>query len=279
MVQQAPEQHGGDRGHRVRFEQVCGHTRAIADVVSHVVRDHRGIARVILGDAHLHLAHEVSADIGGFRVDAAAEAGEHGDQGRAKSESDQRIEVVEDAVCDHHAEQSEADDDQSGDRAATKCEAQRGIDAAACRLGRTYVGTHRDVHPDVAGGAAQYCSHQKEHARLPAQGEREEDIDGEADRGDDRVLTVQVCGCSFLDRARDLLHTLGSGWLAKHPDDEKPGPDQGENACGTDGQEDDAIELGHASSALHALQKGRRITAPIASMGPQDCTRETLARA
>ena len=85
------EEHHGDRGDRVRLEQVGGHARAVADVVADVVGDHGRVARVVLGDARLDLADEVGADVGGLRVDAAAEPGEDRDQRAAEGEADQVV--------------------------------------------------------------------------------------------------------------------------------------------------------------------------------------------
>ena len=71
---QHPEQHHGDRRDGVGLEQVGCHAGAVADVVADVVRDHRGVPRVVLGDAGLDLAHQVGADVGRLGEDATAES-------------------------------------------------------------------------------------------------------------------------------------------------------------------------------------------------------------
>ena len=78
-------------GDRVGLEQVGRHAGAVADVVADVVGDHGRVARVVLGDARLDLADEVGADVGGLRVDAAAEPGEDRDQRAAEGEADQVV--------------------------------------------------------------------------------------------------------------------------------------------------------------------------------------------
>ena len=83
------EEHDRDGRDRVGLEQVGGHAGAVADVVAHVVGDDGRVARVVLGDPGLDLADEVGADVGGLRVDAAAEAGEDGDQRATEGEADQ----------------------------------------------------------------------------------------------------------------------------------------------------------------------------------------------
>ena len=85
------EQHHGHGGHRVGLEEVGGHAGAVAHVVAHVVGDHRGVARVVLGDARLDLAHDVGAHVGGLGEDAAAQTGEHGDQRAAEAQADEGV--------------------------------------------------------------------------------------------------------------------------------------------------------------------------------------------
>ena len=85
------EQHHGHRGDGVGLEQVGRHAGAVADVVAHVVGDHGRVARVVLGDPGLDLADEVGADVGGLRVDAAAETREDRDQRAAEREPDEVV--------------------------------------------------------------------------------------------------------------------------------------------------------------------------------------------
>ena len=132
--QRRAEQHHRDRGDRVGLEQVGGHAGAVADVVADVVGDHGRVARVVLGDAGLDLADEVGADVGGLRVDAAAEPGEDRDQRASEGEADEVVDrrgrrVVEPAgehpVVAGDAEEAEADDEQAGDRAGAEGDVQR----------------------------------------------------------------------------------------------------------------------------------------------------------
>ena len=123
------EQHHRDRRDGVGLEQVGRHAGAVADVVADVVRDHGRVARVVLGDAGLDLADEVGADVGGLRVDAAAETREDGDQRAAEGEADEVVDrrvgelsepAGEHPVVARDAEQAEADDEQAGDRAGAE---------------------------------------------------------------------------------------------------------------------------------------------------------------
>ena len=52
------------------------------------VGDDGRVARIVLGDAGLDLAHQVGADVGGLGVDAAAELGEERHEGGAEAVAD-----------------------------------------------------------------------------------------------------------------------------------------------------------------------------------------------
>ena len=87
----AAEHHGGDDRHRIGLEEVGRHAGAIADIVAHIIRDRRRIARIILGNPGLDLADEIGADIGALGEDAAAEPREDRDERSTESERDERI--------------------------------------------------------------------------------------------------------------------------------------------------------------------------------------------
>ncbi len=89
---------GGDQddrqqGDRVTLEQVGGHAGAVPHVVPHVVGDGGGVARVILGDAVLDLAHQVGTHVRRLGEDAAAEPAEDTDQRGAEAQAEQGLEV------------------------------------------------------------------------------------------------------------------------------------------------------------------------------------------
>ena len=79
-----------DRRHEgdlVALEEVGGHSGAVTDVVADVVGDGGGVARVILGDPLLDLAHQVGADICRLGEDSAADPEEQGDQRARRTRS------------------------------------------------------------------------------------------------------------------------------------------------------------------------------------------------
>ena len=128
---------GGDQRHGVGLEQVGGHAGAVADVVAHVVGDHRRVARVVFRNAGFDLAHQVGADVGALGEDAAAQPREDRDQAGAEGKAQQRLKrgavdlraASEHEEEDAHAEQAQADHQHAGDGAALEGHVQRRADA------------------------------------------------------------------------------------------------------------------------------------------------------
>jgi hypothetical protein len=54
----------------VAIKKVGRHAGTIAHVVTHVVGNDRGVARIVFGNACLHLAHQVGTHVGPFGKDA-----------------------------------------------------------------------------------------------------------------------------------------------------------------------------------------------------------------
>ena len=75
----------GARRFREGSEQIGAHTGHIAHVVAHVIGDHGGVARIVLRNAHFHLAHQIGTHIGRLRVDTAAHTAEQSDRGTAQT--------------------------------------------------------------------------------------------------------------------------------------------------------------------------------------------------
>src|SRR5690606_20067729 len=84
----------GEDGANIRLVQVRAHAGHVADVVTHVVRDDRRIARVVLGNPGFHFADQVGTHVGRLRVNAAAHTGKEGDGARAQSEAVDDVERV-----------------------------------------------------------------------------------------------------------------------------------------------------------------------------------------
>ena len=142
----------------VRLEDVRGHPGAVPDVVPDVVRDRRRVPRVVLGDADLHLADEIGADVGDLRVDAAADAHEQGDERAAEAEPDQHPRGV---AAEHHeddrrAEEAQPDGEHPRHRPRLKRRLERVLEAARRRVRGAHVAADGQVHADEAGAVAQH---------------------------------------------------------------------------------------------------------------------------
>ena len=125
----------------------------------------------------LDLADEVGADVGGLRVDAAAETGEDGDQRAAEGEADEVVDrrvgavadpVGEDPVVAGDAEEAEADDEQAGHRAGAEGDLERGLEPLARRFRGARVRADGDVHPDEAGRRREDARRSGSRTRCPS---------------------------------------------------------------------------------------------------------------
>ena len=203
------ERGGSDNRAAIALKQVRAHAGHVADIVTHVVGDDRGIARVVFGDALLDFADEVSADVGGFGVDAAADTGEEGDRTGAKTEAGDVAHVaIEEEVEDRHAEQAETDDGHAHDRAAAEGDAQAVIQALAGGGGGAHVGAHGDEHAEVPGRARGDRAEDKAERGLPRQEDGDDDGDDDDKSAQEGVLPFEKCRRALLDGGGDLLHHL-----------------------------------------------------------------------
>tara|TARA_B100000787_G_scaffold164280_1_gene146823 strand:- start:470 stop:829 length:360 start_codon:yes stop_codon:yes gene_type:complete len=106
---------------RDRLEEVGPAPRAVADVVAHQVGDHRGVARVVLGDTHLHLAHQVCSHVGSLGVDAAAHLRKERHERCAEAEAHEEVGGegggrVWEHAAEEHEKRGEAEDAQPDDQ-------------------------------------------------------------------------------------------------------------------------------------------------------------------
>lgn len=76
--QRRRQDHGGASSLSETAEQIGTHTGNVTDIVADVVSDDSWVARIVLRDASLDLADQVSADISSLRVDTATNTPEHG---------------------------------------------------------------------------------------------------------------------------------------------------------------------------------------------------------
>ena len=235
------QQHGRDEGDRIGLEQVGRHAGAVADIVADIVRDHGGVAGIVLGNAGLDLADQVGADVRTLGEDAAAEPGEDRDQRRAERQADQGFEDAalldaepeQDAVVDGDAEQAQGHDEHAGDRPGLEGDVEAAGEAAGGGgLGGADVGAHRDVHADEAGRGRQAGADGVADADLEPEEEGEQHEDDHADHGDGHVLAAEVGGGTLLDGGRDLLHPLVAGGHREDAGARANRPDDARGAAG-----------------------------------------------
>ena len=161
--------HGGDdqrsaRGLGEGAEQIGAHTGDITDVITDVIGNDSGVARIILGNASLDLADEISAHIGSLGVDTAAHSSEQSDGGTAQTVTRDALEQhlrgvrvlgvprhedsehVDGAVQDQQTERGQAEA-HDATRAEGGVETVRPGDLA--HGGSTSVGVDSDGHTDV----------------------------------------------------------------------------------------------------------------------------------
>ena len=214
------QQHGGDDGDGVGLEEVGRHAGAVAHVVAHVVSDHGRIARVVLGDAGFHLAHQIGTDVGALGEDAAAQPRKDRDQRAAEAERHQRLQHdlgldirdQQDRIVDRDAEQAETHHQEASDRTGAEGDAERRLEPASPgRISGPHVRPHRDVHADVAGRAGKNRADEKADAHQVAEQPGQNAEQHQADQADGDVLAVEVGPRAFLHGTGDLLHALGAG--------------------------------------------------------------------
>ena len=250
------EQHGRDHGDGIGLEQVRRHAGTVADVVAHVVRDHRGIARVVFRDAGLDLTNQIGPDIGPFGKNAAAEAGEDRDQRGAERQADQALEhragvqadQHQDGVIDGDSEQAERHDQEPRDGASAKRHVQRAVESAPRGLGGAHVRLHRYGHADVAGRAREHGAEQEAEGNVKAQEDPEHDEHHRADCGNGHVLPVQIGHGAFLDGARDLAHARRAGRLGQDQAARGQPVGEADGRAGDHQNVEKPIDSGHASS-------------------------------
>jgi hypothetical protein len=252
-IQRDAQDHGADVLGRRRLEQVGSAAGAVADVVAHEVRDDGRVARVVLGDAGLHLAHEVGADVRRLRVDAAAELREQGHEAGAEAEADdlQRdVLVVRHAAEEHEqaadAQQAHGHDRQPRHRPAADGDLQRLVEARHGRRRRAQVGADGHEHADVAGDRRAGRARDERERDLPggalahlrdvrhvAIQEVEREDGGRRDPGqheDGLVLAGQERLGALADRGGDLLHLRLAGVGRQDLPRENPGHSQRQHA-------------------------------------------------
>jgi hypothetical protein len=207
------QRHRRDDRRDVRLVDVGAHAGDVADVVTDVVGDDARVARVVLGDVRLDLPDDVGADVGGLRVDAAADAREEGDRaGTHRERVDDLRELgagLEEAVHAAEPDQAEAGDAQTHDRPAVeRHHERRRLALVAGGFGSAHVGERRGLHAEEAGEQRQEGAGEEAAARDGAELPREQPEHDERVDGEHLVLGREERHCALANEARDALHRL-----------------------------------------------------------------------
>ncbi len=150
----------GDNGHLVALKDIGGHAGKVAHVIAHQVGHHRGVTRIVLGNARLHFADQVRSDIRGLGIYTAADPHDQRHERRSETETQQRIRCgfLIDEEDDHSPEQTETVGEHAGDGPGTVGGAQGAVEA----------GTRQRCNPDVAlDGHAHSQLPDQEHEESP----------------------------------------------------------------------------------------------------------------
>ena len=118
----------GNHGAAVGLENIGAHAGDITHVVTDVVGDHPGVARVILRDAGLDLAHQVGTDVGALGEDTAANPGKQGHRRCPHAETVDGVRgfsvAAEEPVHGTQSHQAEGGDTQAHHRTAVEGDRQ-----------------------------------------------------------------------------------------------------------------------------------------------------------
>ena len=235
----------------IALVKVGAHAGHVAHIVAHVVGDGRGVARIILGDARLDLAHQIGAHIGRLGVDAAADTCEQGLRRGAHAESQHRRrddheflrpcgidKPGQNHVPERDVQQSEAHDHQTHHRTAAESDFQTAVQRLPCGIGRAGRSVGGGFHTEVAGQS------REESARDEGEGHPavlhpgsvgqvgEEERQHDEDDADDLVLLTQIGHGALAHVPGDFTHALRTLVLALHQAVKQPGEGQGDDGCG-----------------------------------------------
>ena len=222
--------HGCEDRAAVRLVQIRAHSGDIAHIVSDVVRDGRGVARIVLGDVLLHLSDYVGAHVGGLCVDSAAHAckqrlracahaeGQHGGGNHDQRLSFARLmhERIEHDPPDADVQQAEAHDGQAHDGAGAERELEAAVQRALGGIGRPCRGVCCRAHAHVScqtgeETAGEECERHPGVLDVQSVGEEREQKrqDNEYD-DNDFVLLLEIGHCPFAHILCDLFHGRGA---------------------------------------------------------------------
>ena len=139
----------GDQVIAEGLEEIGATTRAVAYVVANQVGDDCRVARIIFGDVGFDLPHQVRADIRGFGEDSTTNLGKQSSQTTAKSKTDQRVGVFENAEKNGKNDEAQTCDAETHNRAAKQCNTERTALTLVGDISGLHVGPHANAHANI----------------------------------------------------------------------------------------------------------------------------------
>ena len=226
-VQRRAQNHDRDDAGYVGVKDVSTHSCHVTDVIADIVGDHSGVARVVLRQAQLDLAHQVGADVCRFGIDPAAGLGQQGQRAGAKAKAEDDLGVLKDQIEDAHAEHGQPDDRHTHDAASAKGQRKRfGQSILGC-CGRFGVGDQRDLHAKVArqGGAqsAQQIGHRRPQTKHKEQDGCQDDVDDDQSH----IECLEIGIGPIFDRALYACGLLGADRGLVDPVEQIPAKEDG----------------------------------------------------
>ena len=198
--EEGTQKHRGNGGDRICFKKIRGHARAVAHVVAHVVRDDRGVARVVFRDAGFYFTDQICTDIRTLGIDASAQARKDRDERGAECQANQRSDARRDIIEERYGKECESHDEESGDGSAEKCRAERLGQAAFRGLGGADIGVHRGHHTEVSGECGRRSAHEKSRGNHAAEEDPEEGCGDQCYGSHGVILALEVCHGPLPDR-------------------------------------------------------------------------------
>ncbi len=198
----------GDNGRHHGFVDVGPHAGDIADIVSNIVRNPSGVARIVLRNPLHDLAGDVGSDIGGLGVDAPAYTSEERDGAGAHRKSVEHGAVAGKQECDAgQADQAEPCHRESHDRAAVEGSEQCvRLALRARRFRGADIGKRGRLHPAEAGQKGEQRTNHESGTRRNSQPPRNQPENHHHVRGQDSVFPHEERHGPFTDVARDSVH-------------------------------------------------------------------------
>ena len=226
IVGSGAQREGGKDRADIGLIQVSAHTGNVADVIANVVRDGRGVTRVVFRNTGFDFTDEVGADVSSLGVDTAADTGKQRHERSAHAIHDHDVgkhggigdlaDVAQADKPERNVQNAEADDREAHDRAGREGNVQAVVQALVCGVGRAGIGGSGDLHTDQAGehrpdttGQEGKRRHSGEHLALGSKGDDQQD-----DKYDCKhfcnsgILLFQVGVGTGADRRSDLDHLL-----------------------------------------------------------------------